>query len=195
MRKVLSFFLLGVLLMSLRCTESCDQYKLQGDELRIIQDMQSTIYFVNETSDTLKLTLSRTLDQGPDKYRRNWVQGYRSCGAVGQMDYRNSSKAPYFRVFFNVNKQHTSNIEIPSLQVGRVFLKMNYGDSRLSLFNDQNMYTLQYNGEAEFEGKEISEVYTLTGYDQESGNTYIYSLYEGLIRLEEQGKVWKRIWP
>lgn len=40
----------------------------------------------------------------------------------------------------------------------------------------------------------MEEVYELTGTAQETGNSYVYSLYEGLLRIEEQGKSWERIW-
>jgi hypothetical protein len=179
----------------MRCTESCDNYKLNADERKILEDVDQTLAYVNaDQSDTLRLTSSYQLDQGPDKERKSWTKGYRSCGASGTMDYGNATKAPYFRVFFTINKQHADAIEIPSLQVGRVFLKKNYEGNKLVLFNDQNDYTIHYIGETEFKGREVNEVYELIGTGQEAGNVYLYSLYEGLLRVEEQGKSWERIW-
>ena len=81
-------------MVSLRRTESCDNYKLQGDELKIIQEVDHVLNYVNaDHSDTLRLTSSYQLDQGPNKQRKSWVQGYRSCGALATMDYGNSAKA------------------------------------------------------------------------------------------------------
>ncbi len=110
------------------------------------------------------------------------------------MDYGNSISAPYFRVLFDLNKKHADAIEIPSLQVGHVFLKKNYDGNRLILYNNQNKYTINYIGTTEFSGHEVEEVYEIIGTAEETGNTYVYSMYEGLLRIEEQGKSWERIW-
>jgi hypothetical protein len=195
MKTALFFSLLSIPLMSMRCTESCDNYKLQGDELRIVKDLDENLVYVNAGhSDTLRLKPITLLDQGPDKERKSWVKGYRSCGAVATIDYGNSTKAPYFRILFDLNKQHAYETEIPSLQVGRVFLKKSYEEHRLFLYNNQNDYTITYLDETEFNGRIIEEVYELTGTGNEAGNAYVYSLYEGLLRIEEQGKSWERIW-
>ena len=79
------------------------------------------------------------------------------------------------------------------MQVGRVVLKKTYDNHRLTLYNDQDSYTITYLGETAFKGQTIGEVYELTGTAQEAGNSYVYSLYEGLLRIEEQGKSWERI--
>ncbi len=195
MKKALFFLFLSIPLVSMRCTESCDNYKLQGNERRIIEDVDPTMGFANaDQSDTIRLTPVYQMDQGPDKERKSWVKGYRSCGASATMDYGNSASAPYFRVLFDLNKQHAYAIEIPSLQVGRVFLKKNYDGNRLVLYNNQSSYTISYIGATEFKGREVEEVYEITGTVQEAGNIYLYSLYEGLLRIEEQGKSWERIW-
>ncbi len=195
MKKALFFTLLSIPFMSMRCTESCDSYKLNGDERRIVEDVDPLLNYVNDDeSDTLHLTSSYLLDQGPDKERKSWTKGYRSCGASATMDYGNSTKAPYFRILFDLNKRHADAVEIPSLQIGRVFLKKNYDGSKLVLFNDHNNYTIHYIGDTEFKGEDVAEVYELTGTGSESGNVYLYSLYEGLLRIEEQGKSWERIW-
>jgi len=110
------------------------------------------------------------------------------------MDYGNAAKAPYFRILFDLNKQHANAIEIPSVQIGRVMLKKNYDDHRLTLYKSQNNYTISYVGETEFKAQLVEEVYEVRGTGPEAGNVYIYSLYEGLLRIEEQGKSWERIW-
>ena len=195
MKKALFFFLLSIPFLSMKCTESCDNYKLNAEERRIIEDLDQELVFVNvDQSDTLRLKASFLLDQGPDKERKSWTKGYRSCGASATMDYGNTTKAPYFRIFFDVNKQHANAIEIPSLQVGRVFLKKNYDGDQLIRFNDQNDYTIHYLANTEFKGRQVEEVYEITGTAVETGNIYLYSLYEGLLRIEEQGKSWERIW-
>ena len=181
--------------MSLRCTESCDNYKLKEEERRIIEDVDQRLTYVNANqSDTLRLACVYQLDQGPDKERKSWTKGYRSCGASATLNYGNTTKAPYFRILFDLNKHHADAIEIPALQVGRVFLKKNYDGDKLVLFNDHNNYTINYIGATEFKGREVAEVYELSGTAQEAGNVYLYSLYEGLLRIEEQGKSWERIW-
>ncbi|MBC7485682.1 MAG: hypothetical protein H7282_02890 [Cytophagaceae bacterium] len=188
MKTALFFLLLSIPLVSMKCTESCDNYNLQGDELRIINDLDPALIYVNaDHSDTLRVTSTYQLDQGPDKERKNWTKGYRSCGSAATMDYGNSSKAPYFRILFDLNKQHANAIEIPSVQVGRVMLKKSYDD-------DRNSYSIHNVGETEFKGRIVEEVYEITGTAQEAGNSYMYSLYEGLLRIEEQGKSWQRIW-
>ena len=195
MKKALFFLLLSIPLLSMRCTESCENYKLVGKELRIIADVDPVLSFVNaDRSATIQLDPTYQMDQGPDKERKSWTKGYRSCGASATMDYGNSQSAPYFRVLFDLNKQHASSVEIPTLQIGRVFLKKNYDQKRLTLFNSESHYSIQYIGETEFNGQFVEEVYELTGTEEEAGNVYLYSLYEGLLRIEEQGKSWERIW-
>jgi len=195
MKTAIFFSLLSILLLSMKCTESCDNYKLQGDELRIIEDLDPALSYVNaDHSDTLRLTSVYRMDQGPDKERKSWTKGYRSCGASATMDYGNSAKAPYFRILFDLNKQHANAIEIPSLQIGRVVLKKKYDDPRFTLYSDQSNYTINYLGETEFNGELVEEAYEVRGTGPEAGNVYLYSLYEGLLRIEEQGKSWERIW-
>ena len=83
MKTALFFSLLSIPLLSMKCTESCDNYKLQGDELRIIEDLDPALSYVNaDHSDTLRLTSVYRMDQGPDKERKSWTKGYRSCGAT-----------------------------------------------------------------------------------------------------------------
>lgn len=195
MKKVLFFVLLTIPLLSMKCTESCDNYKLQGSELKMITAIDPVLSFVNaDQSDTIRLNPDYQLDQGPDKERKSWTQGYRSCGASATMDYGNNEAAPYFRILFDLNKKHANAIEIPSLQIGRVVVKKAYDEKRLTLFNKNSPYTIDYIGDTEFNGHTVEEVYQLTGTDQEAGNTYLYSMEEGLLRIEEQGKSWERIW-
>lgn len=195
MKTALFFSLLGIPLVSMKCTESCDNYKLQRNELRIIEDLDPILRYVNaDHSDTLHVTSMYRLDQGPDKERKSWTKGYRSCGAAATMDYGNSAEAPYFRILFDLKKQHANAIEIPSVQIGRVVLKKNYDDHRLTFYNAQTNYTISYLDETEFNGQVVKEVYEVKGTGPEAGNVYLYSLYEGLLRIQEQGKSWERIW-
>ncbi len=180
---------------------SCDEYRFNALELRMIQDLDPVLMYVNaDDSDTLKLISESTISQGPEKENQQDLFGKPfGCGARGNVAYHNSLKFPFFDVTFELNKQQPNAIEIPILRIGNgnLYLTKGYGDAWLRFYNEDlssSHWKMEYFTTYTINGRKVEAVYRFTGEKHQTGTTYIYSVYEGLLLAEENNRVWKRIW-